>query len=166
MEETTIVPAEENVTVIQVGEDSFTRLHKDKREIIERFIETGYLYKSFRAVGYAPRTHYNWLASDPDYREQFTIAEQIVAMKVDDVITERAIEGREESIFYKGEKVGVKREPSDLLLIFKAKGLMPEKYRERQTIDIVTHLRQVAEQEGLDANELMSEVQRLSKGTL
>ena len=42
----------------------------------------------------------------------------------------RAIEGVEEPVFHKGERVGTVRKHSDLLLIFLLKGARPQKFRD------------------------------------
>ena len=42
----------------------------------------------------------------------------------------RAIEGVEEPVFHKGQRVGTVRKYSDLLLIFLLKGVRPQKFRD------------------------------------
>lgn len=158
-----IIPSPDTVAVLQRDENLFATLDWQKQNFLDVYTETCSVSAGVKAAKVAHSTIYYWLNNDA-YRQCYAVAKQIVADKLEDALADRAIKGREEAIYYKGEFVANKYVPSDLASIFMLKGLRPDKYRERQTVDIVTHLRTVAEQEGLDANELMNEVQRLSKG--
>ena len=63
-------------------------------------------------------THYAWLA-DPEYRKAFEETKRAVCDKIDDEIIRRGMHGT-----------------SDVLLIFAAKALMPDKYRENYKLDV------------------------------
>lgn len=54
--------------------------------------------------------------------------------EVEAEIRRRGVRGVEEPVFYQGEVCGYVQKFSDLLLIFRAKALMPEKYRERHEV--------------------------------
>ena len=77
------------------------------------------------------RSHYNWLDADKEYAESFERAKAMVADYAEDSVYERAFEGYDRQLTYKGRKTGdVIKERSDLLSIFWLKGAKPQKYRD------------------------------------
>ena len=71
----------------------------------------------------------------------------------------RAVDGVDRPVFFKGRQIAMLKEYSDTLLIFMLKGLRPEKYKERYQIDVTGYLRQVAEENGLDPDDVIREAQ-------
>lgn len=63
------------------------------------------------------KTHYNWLASDPIYRAAFAEAEIEAGDALEDKLTEFGFEGNVTAC------------------IFLLKGLKPDKFRERSSVD-------------------------------
>lgn len=76
---------------------------------------------------------------DPDYEARFVAAFQQACDSVDHEIHRRGATGYEEPVFYQGKKVANIRKYDPTLLIFFAKGLMPEKYRENLKADITSN---------------------------
>ena len=80
--------------------------------------------------------HYDWLQNDPTYRPRFDIAHQRACDAVEGEIHRRAVKGVLEPVWYQGSKCGAVRKYDSTLLIFFAKGLMPQKYRDNFTANI------------------------------
>ena len=76
-------------------------------------------------------THYNWLATDPEYQQAFAEAEIAATDALIQEARRRAVQGVEEPILYKGKVVKTIQRYSDNLLMFLLKGSLPEVYRER-----------------------------------
>jgi hypothetical protein len=117
-----------------------------KKAFLKAYEQCGYLTEAASALGIPRITHYRWLESDPEYAKQFKqLKEDVHAKMVDDMERElyrRAMEGIDEPVFgssgsdSKGRSLGTGivgkiRKYSDTLLIFKLKGELPEKYRDR-----------------------------------
>lgn len=85
--------------------------------------------------------HYRWLKNDEGYKAKFADAHEQACESLEEEARRRAVSGVEEPVFGSGGQgvgtvqVGVVRKYSDTLLIFLMKGVMPEKYRERQSIE-------------------------------
>jgi hypothetical protein len=90
------------------------------------------------AIGIDLRTHRYWMQKDAVYVEAFQRAEAVVADRIEDEMFRRGVEGVERGVWYNGVQVGTERHYSDTLLIFAAKGAMPEKYRDR--VDTTDHV--------------------------
>ncbi len=77
-------------------------------------------------------TYYDWLRSgDEKFLADFELAKKRACQKVEDEIIRRAVKGVKKPVYQGGQLVGYVRDYSDTLLIFLAKAVMPEKYRER-----------------------------------
>ena len=107
------------------------RMERRKAAFLKAFPEIGTLTGTAKAVGFAMRSHYKWMESDPDYAEAFQEAKIAAAERLELEATRRAVDGVDEPVWYKGENVGHQKKYSDTLLIFLLKGAMPEKYKER-----------------------------------
>jgi hypothetical protein len=124
-----------------------------QRRFLEAYCRTGLVCESCRQAGISYQTHYRWLADDPEYRRHIEDAKRAVCVLVDDEIINRAVHGIEEPIVYQGEiqykldangkrtdrPVTIRRY-SDTLLIFAAKALMPEKYRDNYKLDVTSNV--------------------------
>ncbi len=69
------------------------------------------------------------------FRQAWARAKSCAADTLEIAAYDRAINGAKVPVFYQGERVGYKREPSDLLLMFLLKGARPKKYRERYEVE-------------------------------
>jgi len=104
-----------------------------KKKICERYAQYGTLSKASEGV-IDRRKVYDWRQEDPDFEAELTKAAGIYVEKLEAEADRRGVDGVEKGIYYKGDKVATEKEFSDTLLIFRLKGLAPEKYRERQEI--------------------------------
>lgn len=97
-----------------------------------------------RAMGAKGSPHHVWLAKDKRYREAYGVAQAIASEKIVDEIKRRAIEGNKKKKFHQGEPIidpetgeqYCEIEYSDTLIMFIAKGLMPEMFRERAQLEV------------------------------
>ncbi len=97
---------------------------------LRAFRACGIITRAAKAVGIDRTTHYDWLADDPQYRDEFALAITQAGPAVEEEIFRRAMDGFDEPVFHQGKQCGVIRKFSDTLLIFAAKRVMPDKYRE------------------------------------
>ncbi len=129
--------------------------HIKKKMFLAAYCEVGTVTKAAKIAGITRHTHYDWLANDTDYPAWFTKAEQQANEKIEAEIKRRAVDGVLKPVFYQGKIVGHVKEYSDNLLMFYAKGAMPEKYKERisnevsviQPMSGVNTLKQLKEQQ-------------------
>lgn len=77
------------------------------------------------------------IKKDSAFRERVEQAKLWAENEVDEEIRRRGVEGWEEDIYYKGEKVGVVRKYSDALLMERAR-MLSGRYRKEQNLNI-TH---------------------------
>ena len=110
-----------------------------KRRYLSAYVETGNHSASAAKAGVTCRTTLNWRKDESIENQRFLhafeIAEKLRCDRIDDEIYRRAVNGWHEPVFYQGEQVGEKWRRSDVLLIFAAKAMMPEKYRERYEVE-------------------------------
>ncbi len=92
--------------------------------------ETGSVTSAAKVVGVDRSAAYQHRASDKSFSEEWDAAVDRGADSLEDEARRRALEGVDEPVFYKGEKVGTVKKYSDLCLIFLLKGLRPQKWRE------------------------------------
>jgi hypothetical protein len=88
------------------------------RVFLEMYAITGQIQHACRIAGIDRKTHYNKLAGDPAYQKAFAEAQKQLADVVEGEIFRRAIDGE-----------------SDALLMFLARGFMPDKYRDRTSVE-------------------------------
>lgn len=106
--------------------------------------EAGNISAAARRCEQSRRNHQRWMVEtdavgDPtpesiEYRRIVAEIESEACDEVEGEIRRRGIEGVLEPKFYEGNVCGHVRVFSDVLLIFRAKALMPEKYRERHEV--------------------------------
>lgn len=107
--------------------------HPRKRAFLVALALTGTRVRASDMSGVSRNLVYspNWQA-DQDFQEGMKTAERMAADITEDEIHRRAVEGTVRPTgWHKGKPGGFVREYSDILLIFKAKGELPEKYKER-----------------------------------
>lgn len=106
-----------------------------KDAFLKAFAQLGTIKHAAKRAGINRFTHNDWLEKDPDYVDRFKEAQDNVRDKIERELIRRATIGETVVKYDKeGNIVSEYQQKSDVLLIFLAKGWMPEKYRER--IDI------------------------------
>lgn len=106
--------------------------HEKKRKFLELFPEVGSVALAATGAGISRWSHYHWLKTDPLYREAFEEdAKQVWADNMEAEMYRRAVKGTDKNVYYKGKRVDVIKEYSDVLLIVGLKSVRPEKYIEK-----------------------------------
>ena len=106
-----------------------------KKAFLAAYSETANISTACKAVGLTYRgAVYDWNKIDPEFAEAFKVAQLTACDSIDREIHRRGALGYLEPVFQGGQQVGEIRKFSDTLLIFLAKGLMPQKYRERYDV--------------------------------
>ena len=89
-----------------------------QERVLKAFGKLGTVLHATRAASIDPKTHYNWMDADTlGYRERFSLALEHHADLTEGLMHERLTDPQ-------GNR------GSDILLIFKLKGLRPDKWRE------------------------------------
>jgi len=138
-----------------------------KREaFLAAYAEVGTITHAAELAGVTRNSHYDWM-NDPEYVQRFREAEKQACEVLEKEIRRRAVEGVDEPVFHKGEQCGTVRKYSDTLLIFAAKGAMPEKYREnaKLEIDLKANITGQVDLAKLSADELATLETMLTKAT-
>lgn len=91
--------------------------HVKKRAFLAAFSRCASISRAAKRAKVDRRTHYDWKRDDPEYVKAFAAAEIEAGDAVVDALAEEGLERRNVTA-----------------LIFLAKGLKPEKFRERQDI--------------------------------
>ena len=94
------------------------------------FRRTGSVTGAAREAGVSRSAHYKWVEVDPEYAEQFENANEEMVDGLEQEARRRALEGVDEPVYYKGERVGSFRRYSDALLILLLRAKRPEQYRD------------------------------------
>lgn len=110
--------------------------HPKKAAFLAAYAELGNVTHAARTAEIDRSTHYEWLESDAEYRERFRVAHEEACDSLEHEARRRAVTGTLKPVFYKGKRCGSIREYSDTLLIFLMKGALPDKYRERSSVDV------------------------------
>ena len=106
-----------------------------RQRFLEEFAKCANLSSAAKVAGVNRNIHYVWL-EDPEYVKAFDVAHKQACDAIDQEIYRRGAKGFLEPVFYQGRKVADIRKYDSTLLIFFAKGLMPDKYRENFKGDI------------------------------
>ena len=94
----------------------------------------GIVSGSCDAAGVARRTAYDQRENNPEFAKRWGEAEAKATERLEAEAWRRATEGREEPVFWQGERVDTVMKYSNTLMIFLLKAHNPEKYRERYDI--------------------------------
>ena len=81
-------------------------------------------------------TAYRWRHEDADFARDWDAALDGCKDQLEQSLYQRAVEGVEEPVFYKGKQCGSVRRYSDTAAIFLLKGARPEKYRENARVEM------------------------------
>ena len=112
-----------------------TRARRTTRAaFLQAYRRAGTLASAARQVHVSRGAHYRWLQQDPDYAAAFHEANEEVADTLETEARRRALEGVEEPVFYKGERIGSTRRYSDSLLILLLMAKRPDQFRERMDV--------------------------------
>ncbi len=111
---------------------------RHKKEFLENYREGRYICAAARKTGVNPATVWDWRQDDEKFRLAFEAmrikVEQMIVAKLEAEADRRAMQGVTRGIFFKGLRVADEKEYSDTLLIFRLKGLAPEKYHDRHEV--------------------------------
>lgn len=103
---------------------------RKKDKFLAAYARLGTITDAAKEVGISRMSHRRWLASEA-YRKAFEAAEDESTEVLEKEALRRAVEGREEPVYFNGVQVGTTRKYSDVLLIFMLKARRPDVYRER-----------------------------------
>lgn len=110
------------------------------RELQEIFLahyrELGHVGDSVKKTGVSYSMPSQWCLRSDWFKEQYELAKQIVAVKLEDAAFVRSNTGWRKPIYWQGALVGFEQRFSDTLLVFLLKGLKPEVYRERSDVNV------------------------------
>lgn len=109
---------------------------------LKEFARIGNITRACEASGLGRTTHYDWLKEDPAYREQFELAEEEAADRLESEARRRAEEGFDEYVVSGGKLIYgddgtplLQRRYSDALMALLLKAHKPDKYRDRQQVE-------------------------------
>jgi len=95
---------------------------------------TGRVGESARYSGYSRTSVYQYRLDDAEFAEQWQASLDTYTESLEAEADRRAVNGIDEPVFYKGEMIATKKKYSDNLLMFRLKGISPDKYRERREV--------------------------------
>lgn len=103
---------------------------------LDALAEHGNVTKAARAAGMKLKTILQYRKADEQFAEAEELAQQEAADALEWAARERAVNGVEEPVWYKGECVGTVIRYSDSLLTLLLKGAKPDKYADRSKAEI------------------------------
>ncbi len=136
-----------------------------KRRFLNAFAQYGGVVRAEEHSGVTRQSHYHWLKDDPEYAAAFKVAYEMAGDVLENEAIRRARDGVSKPVYQGKKLVGHIQEYSDTLLIFLLKGVKPEQYKERIQIDSSSYLRQLAQEHGLDPDEVIREAQAIVSGS-
>ena len=111
------------------------RTPEKRAAFLSALADCGNVADAARQAGIARNALYLWKRDDSDFAAEWEAALIAGGETLEEEAVRRARDGWDEPVWYQGQQVGTVRRYSDTLLIFLLKGLMPEKYGERQKIE-------------------------------
>ena len=99
------------------------------------YAELGIITAACKIAGCSPDSVSRW-KWEPEFAVSFAGAHEQACDALEAEARRRAVEGTDEPVFYKGAECGNIRKYSDNLLMFILKGARPEKYAERQKVEV------------------------------
>jgi hypothetical protein len=105
------------------------RLRQDA--FLAAFERLCHISQAAEEAGIQRRTHYDWLAADPEYKARFEASDVIATKALEDEAARRALHGVEEPVWHQGMQCGSVLKYSDRLMEFLLKGRDPAKYGDR-----------------------------------
>jgi len=104
---------------------------RKKEKFLGAYAKLGNATAASEETGISRHVHTRWLKSSESYRKAFEAADDAATEVLEREAIRRAVEGREEPVYFNGAVVGTVKKYSDVLLIFLLKSKRPEVYRER-----------------------------------
>ena len=104
---------------------------KKKNDFLNALLKTGLRNKAAEISGVTRQAHYLWLKTDAEYAMAHEKVRAMLVDNLEDAAYERAVNGIERKIYFKGEEIGTQKEYSDTLLALLLKANMPEKYKDK-----------------------------------
>ena len=98
--------------------------------------ETGNHTAAAKRAGINRKTLYKWVEKYPDFKEAYNQALEISIDLLELEARNRATKGAKEPVYYKGKVVGHVHKPSDRLMELLLRAHLPDKYSDRQQIDL------------------------------
>lgn len=105
-------------------------------DFIEYIKRTGHLAHSCEACGISRECYYKERRANPEFARLVDEAKEYYIEALEIEADRRARDGTDVPIYYKGERIGEKKEYSDALLQFRLKGLKPDMYRDRSDVNM------------------------------
>ncbi|HHN74656.1 MAG TPA: hypothetical protein ENK10_05440 [Acidobacteria bacterium] len=105
------------------------------RLILDLVAEGHSVAAAARAAGIAPSTVYAWRRTDEAFAAALEGAEALRADLIEGEAIRRAVHGWDEPVYHRGELVGYVRRYSDSLLDRLLRGYLPERYRDRASVE-------------------------------
>jgi hypothetical protein len=102
-----------------------------KKRYLEYYAKFGLVYTCAKLAGISPKTIQLWRVKDVSFAELEAAAKLQYIEKMEEEADRRGMSGVEKPVYQGGRRVGVVKEFSDTLLIFRLKAMDPKKYRER-----------------------------------
>ena len=109
---------------------------KKKNDFLNALLKTGLRNKAAEMAGVTRQAHYLWLKTDGEYAMQYEKVRTMLTDNLEDAAYERAVNGIERKIYYKGKEIGTQKEYSDTLLALLLKANMPDKYKEVSKVEM------------------------------
>lgn len=106
-----------------------------KSQFLDAFVENGRIDLATKHIGVAYRDPYYWAKTDAEFAKSWADAKLIVAQRLEDAAYRRSVRGVSKPVFQRGMLVGSVREYSDALTMFLLRGLKPEVYRDRMSVE-------------------------------
>lgn len=106
---------------------------------------------------------YGRRSEDPEFEARWREALDDAGDVVEQEIFRRGVTGYDKPVFHKGVRVATVREYSDTLLIFLAKGLRPEKYRDAVSHSISGGLQHVVRKDPEHVEPTASNIQMMAE---
>lgn len=104
------------------------RTARRETAVLDALSEGASLKAAAVAAGVRPVTLATWQASDASFAAAIAIATEAGADALEDEALRRAVDGVNEPVFYRGERIGTARKYSGTLLMFLLKSRRPEIY--------------------------------------
>jgi hypothetical protein len=99
-----------------------------QRLYIETLAETGSVHLAAKTAGLSARSAYALRVRSPAFSAAWDAAQQLAVGRLSALAFDRAIHGRIEQVYHKGDLVGEKRVPSERLLMWLLARLDPKRF--------------------------------------
>ena len=111
-------------------------IQRKKERFLAGLMETCSITRSAKAANITRMLAYDWRDADPEFRLAWEKALEKGSDVLEDEATRRAHQGVQRTIYYQGVKIGVEREYSDTLMCLLLKAHKPDRFKDRQDLNI------------------------------